>query len=69
MESKLSFSQENFDKLLESNAVLAGALQGVINSCAHPAIAIRCVMVDLTPIRKALKKNNELLEVDVTQKP
>lgn len=68
MESKLTFNQENFDRLWEANEVLATALQGVINSAAHPAIALRCVMVDLAPIRKALKKNIELLEqVDSTQ--
>jgi hypothetical protein len=68
MVKDLEFTKENFDRLREANEVLATALQNVINSAAHPAIALRCVMVDLAPIRKALKKNVELLEqVDSTQ--
>lgn len=56
----LEFNKENFDKLQEQNTVFKEALEGVINSCAHPEIAIRCVMVDLAPLRKALKKNKDL---------
>ena len=52
---------ENFDKLLEQNQRLIEVLQGIINSCVHPDIAVRCVMVDLAPIRKVIKQNNELI--------
>lgn len=56
----LTFNQENFDKLHEQNLIMKEALEHVINSCVHPKIAMRAVMVDLEPIRSALKKSNEL---------
>ena len=55
------FTKETFDDLLKQNDELAKALQGVINECVHPNIAVRAVMVDLTPIRKILKKNTEFI--------
>ena len=56
-------------KLEESNRILTEALEGVINSALHPAIALRCMMVDLRPIRNALKRSKEVLEeVDATPK-
>lgn len=37
------------------------ALLAVLNSCVHPDTAVRAVLVDLKPIRKALK-----ISVDTT---
>lgn len=56
----LEFTQENFEKLKTQNETLKNALKGVVDSCVHPDTAFRAVMVDLAPIRKALKKNEEL---------
>lgn len=44
------------DQLKEKVAVAKKALEHVVNSAAHPEIALRVVMVDLKPIRAALKK-------------
>lgn len=60
MSDKLPFIQENFDKLEKLNAEMAETLQGIINGCVHPEVAIRTVFVDLAPIRKALKENEKL---------
>lgn len=57
----LPFNEENFDKLVAANKELVKGLEHVINSACHPEIALRVVMVDLAPVRKALKKNKELL--------
>lgn len=56
----LEFTPENFEKLKAQNQILEDALKGVVNSCVHPDTAFRAVMVELSPIRKALKKNQEL---------
>lgn len=37
-------------------------LEGIIQGCCHPDIAIRAVMVDLKPIRNVLKKIQPLLD-------
>lgn len=54
--------KETIKVLMEQNQRLVDTLQGIINSCAHPAIALRCVMVDLKPIRAALKRNEETIK-------
>jgi len=56
----MEFTQENFEKLLKQNIAMKSALEHVINSCVHPEIAHRAVLVELGPIRKALKQNQEL---------
>ena len=37
-------------------------LEGIINSAAHPDIAIRAVMVELKPIRNEVKRLKSLVE-------
>lgn len=56
----LEFNQANFDKLVAVNNEMRRALEHVVNSACHPDIAIRVLMVELAPVRKALKKNKEL---------
>lgn len=34
--------------------LMRATLQGVLNSVAHPDIALRAVLVNLAPVRKAL---------------
>ena len=41
--------------LERENEILIQTLVNIIKSCAHPKIAVRCVMVDLKPIRQVLK--------------
>lgn len=48
------FSDNRTERLENQNKLLISALIGIIESCAHPDKAIRCVMVDLKPIRKVL---------------
>lgn len=60
MENNIPFTEENFQKLLKVNNEMEHALKHVIDSCVHPDIAHRAVMVELAPIRKALRKNAEL---------
>ena len=61
MENKpIEFTQENFNKLVVVNKELVKGLEHVVNSACHPDIAIRVLMVELAPVRKALKKNKEL---------
>lgn len=60
MSDKLPFTQENFDKLEKLNAEMAETLQGIINGCVHPEVAIRAVFVDLAPVRKTLSKYKTL---------
>ena len=45
------------DKELEKE--ISQVLEGIVNKCVHPDIAVRAVMVDLAPIRKLLKKLDE----------
>ena len=47
-------SQE-IQRLRDENKKMRAALQHVLNSCVHPETAVRAVMVDLKPIREALK--------------
>ena len=54
--------KDSFNALIKQNEELTKALQGVINECVHPDIAVRAVMVDLAPIRKVLKKNAEFMK-------
>jgi hypothetical protein len=61
MKNNIPFTEENFDKLLMHNTEMFNALQVIINGCVHPDTAVRAVMVDLTPIRKILKKNTEFI--------
>lgn len=56
----IEFNQENFDNLVVLNSEMLGALRGIVNGCCHPDIAVRAVFVDLAPIRKAIKKSEEL---------
>lgn len=58
----LPFNEENFNKLVAVNKELVKGLEHVVNSACHPDIAIRVLMVELAPVRKALKKNKELYE-------
>jgi hypothetical protein len=37
-------------------------LRGIINSCAHPDIAIRALLVELKPIRETLKEIQKTLD-------
>jgi hypothetical protein len=65
----IEFTQENFNKLVNQNAILITSLQGIIDSCVHPTIAVRAVMVNLAPIREAIKKSEELfIKIDPTSK-
>jgi hypothetical protein len=57
--NEIPFTKENFDKLIDHNTEMFNALKGVINGCVHPDIAVRAVMVDLKPIRKAIEINKE----------
>ena len=50
------FTRENFDLLVKRNTELRQVLQGIINGCCHPDIAVRAMMVELKPIREILKK-------------
>ena len=58
----IEFNRDNFDNLVKQNAELMEVLQGIINHCVHPEIAVRSVMVDLAPLRKVIKKNQELFD-------
>jgi hypothetical protein len=40
----------------EDREELIKVLQGIIDGCVHPDIAVRAALVDLAPIRKILKK-------------
>ena len=31
-------------------------LQGIVNSCVHPDVAVRAVFVELSPIRKEIER-------------
>lgn len=64
MANELEFTKENFDKLVKQNADMAATMQGIINGCCHPDVAIRAVFTDLAPIRKSLKKHKELYGSD-----
>ena len=59
--NKLKAITKERDALIEVKKSSEAALQGVINSACHPAIAIRVLMVELAPIRKALKKSLDFL--------
>ncbi len=51
----MTIEEENI-KLRQDNEKLVSALSNIISSCVHPEIAVRCVMLDLKPIRKVLKE-------------
>jgi hypothetical protein len=44
------------EKLKRDKEILRKALEGVLNSAMHPDIALRAALVDLKPVRKALKE-------------
>jgi len=56
----IEFTQENFDKLRKSSEASYEALLSIVNGCVHPKIAVRAMCVDLAPIRKAIKRHEEL---------
>lgn len=60
MANELEFTRDNFDKIIKLNAEMNATMQNIINGCVHPEVAYRAVMVDLAPIRKAVKKNSDL---------
>ena len=60
-EKVIPFTKENFEALLKQNTDLANILQGIIDGCVHPDVAVRAVMVDLKPIRAILKKNKKFI--------
>ena len=59
METKIAFTQENFNDLIKHNMDMSTVLKGIVNGCVHPNVAVRAVMVDLKPIRAILKRNKE----------
>ncbi len=46
---------EHAKRIELKNSQMRLALQGVLNSALHPEIAIRAAMVQLAPVREALK--------------
>ena len=65
MNGELPFTKENFDKLLKFSESSHEALESIVNGCVHPEIAVRAMCVDLSPIRKALKRHKELFPLDL----
>lgn len=51
--------REQNEKLKQKLDLAKKVLQDIINGCVNPDIAIRRVMLDLKPIRNALKKLEE----------
>lgn len=39
-------------------------MQGIINHCIHPDIAVRSVMVDLKPVRAFLARQRPAMTID-----
>ena len=58
----MNFDEKNLNNLLETNQEMRLVLENIINGCVHPDVAVRAVMVDLTPIRKALKNNQKIVD-------
>ena len=36
-------------------------LQGIVNSCVHPNVAVRAVFVELSPIRKEIERLEKIV--------
>ena len=53
----LRFLFQQIDSLTIDVAIKSKALTGVLNSCVHPDIAFRAVLVELKPIREAILFN------------